>query len=115
MWMFYEGKQSIEVSIDLDISEETIKFCKEYLKLTGHHKLLKIEDKLKDKFEKFFDLYEEVEPKYCLEEFMKALEKVREIDMLNIELLSLEEDKELCQKEVNDLILKKQKLLQEIN
>ena len=43
--MFFEGKQPIEVSIALEISEEvTTKFWEEYLKLTRHYKLLKIQD-----------------------------------------------------------------------
>jgi len=113
---FFEGKRSIEVSIEFDLSEEeTTKYWKEYLKLTRHYELLKIVEEHKGTIDKFFDLFEEVESISSLDDIREALEMVgkinKQLDFLSI----LEHDKEILEKEVNNLILKRDKVLHEID
>ena len=62
--MFLEGKRPIDVAISLKTDkDETTKLWKEYLQLTGEHKLLKVRDELKENFERFFRTYNAIKKK----------------------------------------------------
>ena len=52
---FKNGDSPIDVAISLHRNnEETLRYWKEYLQLTGHHKLVKVRDELREDFEPFF-------------------------------------------------------------
>ncbi len=62
--MFLKGKRPIDVAISLKTDkDETTKLWKEYLQLTGEHKLLKVRDELKENFERFFRTYNAIKKK----------------------------------------------------
>ena len=81
--MFLEGKTPIEVAIALGIGKEEItKLWKEYLEITGHFRLLKIAEELKEKFQPFFKIYNTIKKKgLTLEEIEEGIKRARDIQV----------------------------------
>ena len=77
--MFLKGKRPIEVAIALGIGDEqTTKFWKEYLDLSGHFKLLKIGEELKENFQPFFNIYNAINKKgLTLEEIEEGIKRAK--------------------------------------
>ena len=79
--MFLEGKAPIEVAIALGIGkEEIIKLWKEYLEITGHFRLLKIAEELKENLQRFLNIYNEIKKKgLTLEDIEEGIKRARDI------------------------------------
>ena len=79
--MFLEGKTPIEVAIALGIGKEEItKLWKEYLEITGHFRLLKIAEELKENLQRFLNIYNEIKKKgLTLEDIEEGIKRARDI------------------------------------
>ena len=75
--MFLKGKRPIEVAIALQIGDEqATKLWKEYLELTGHYRLLKIGEELKENFQPFFNTYNAIKKRgLTLEDIQKGINR----------------------------------------
>jgi Homeodomain-like domain len=90
--MFLEGKRPIDVAIALGIGDEqTTKFWKEYLALSGHFKLLKIGEELKENFQRFLSIYNGIKKKgLSLEEIEEGIKRTKFEAIINNELIRKE-------------------------
>jgi hypothetical protein len=79
--MFLKGKRPIDVAIALGIGDEqTTKLWKEYLALSGHFKLLKIGEELKENLQRFLNIYNRIKKKgLSLEEIEEGIERSKDI------------------------------------
>ena len=77
--MFLKGKRPIEVAIALGIGDEqTTKLWKEYLELTGHYRLLKIGEELKENLQRFLNIYNGIKKKgLTLEEIEEGIKRTK--------------------------------------
>jgi hypothetical protein len=100
--MFLKGKRPIDVAIALKTDkDETTKLWKEYLQLTGEHKLLKVRDELKENFERFLRTYNAIKKKgLSLENIEEEIERLKDIKVKEAVL--------------NDELARKQKLSAEL-
>jgi transcriptional regulator with XRE-family HTH domain len=108
--MFLKGKRPIDVAIALGIGDEqTTRFWKEYLILTGHYRLLKIGEELKGKFQSFFNIYNAIKRKgLTIEEVEEQVKRAREF---NFELT----DKEKRSIELNEQIKQQEDTISKLN
>ena len=79
--MFLKGKRPIDVAIALGIGDEqTTKLWKEYLELSGHYRLLKIGEELKENLQRFLNIYNRIKKKgLTLEEIEEGIERSKDI------------------------------------
>jgi DNA-binding transcriptional regulator GbsR (MarR family) len=86
--MFLDGKRPIDVAIALGLgNDQTTKLWKEYLGLTGHPVLLKIEEELGTNFKPFFNMYNMIKKrKLTLEDIEKGIKRARDIVLIDVEL-----------------------------
>ena len=79
--MFLKGKRPIEVAIALGIGDEqTTKLWKEFLELSGHYRLLKIGEELKENLQRFLNIYNRIKKKgLSLEEIEEGIERSKDI------------------------------------
>ena len=86
--MFLEGKRPIDIAIALGLgNEQTTKLWKEYLGLTGHPILLKIEEELGTNFQPFFNMYNAIKKRrLTLEDIEKGIRRDRDIVIIDFEL-----------------------------
>ena len=77
--MFLKGKRPIDVAIALGIGDEqTTKLWKEFLELSGHYRLLKIGEELKDNLQRFFNIYNGIKKKgLSLENIEEEIERTK--------------------------------------
>jgi uncharacterized protein YerC len=86
--MFLKGKRPIDVAITLEIGiEQTTKFWKDYIQLTGHYRLLKIAEELKENLQRFLNIYNGIKKKgLSLEEIEEGIKRDRDIVIIDDEL-----------------------------
>jgi hypothetical protein len=90
--MFVKGKTPIDIAIALEIGDEqTTKLWKEYLVLTGHYRLLKIAEELKENlqgfFNGFFNIYNGIKKKgLTLEEIEEGIKRTKFVAVIDNEL-----------------------------
>ena len=79
--MYLEGKRAIDVAIALELGkEQTTKLWHEYLQLTGHDTLFKIDEELKGNLQRFFNIYNRIKKKgLSLEEIEEGIKRDREV------------------------------------
>ena len=86
--MFLKGKRPIQVAIALGIGDEqTTKLWKEYLELTGHYRLVKIGEELKENLQRFLNIYNRIKKKgLTLEEIEEGIKRTKFEAMIDDEL-----------------------------
>ena len=97
--MFKNGDSPIDVAIALHLSnEETLRYYKEYLQLTGHYRLLKIAEELGGNFVHFCNTYYAIK-KRCLTlaDIQKVVNRDRDFEdeLASREKLSSEQDEKI--------------------
>ncbi|MGA8842349.1 MAG: helix-turn-helix domain-containing protein [Nitrososphaeraceae archaeon] len=90
--MYLEEKRPIDVAIALGIGDEqTTKMWKEYLELTGHYKLLKIGEELKENLQRFLNIYNRIKKKgLTLEEIEEGIKRTKFEVIIDNELVRKE-------------------------
>ena len=90
--MFLKGKRPIDVAIALGIGDEqTTKLWKEYLELSGHYRLLKIGEELKENLQRFLNIYNRIKKKgLTLEEIEEGIKRTKFEALVDNELVRKE-------------------------